>query len=99
MALCFVVISQYTQLPFDTADILAEFGVSLKNIPLELPRQLPIDAGPLKIELQENLALVDPSSEIARRETLIFLVLRKVCKFIQAPILLDVTMGAPVAAP
>lgn len=81
--------SKYAELPFDTADILAEFGVSLKNIALALPQQLPIDPEPLKIELQENLTLVDPTSEIARREALIFPVLRAVCKFVQAPLKIE----------
>ncbi|MDB9528034.1 hypothetical protein PN498_18715 [Oscillatoria sp. CS-180] len=81
--------SKYAELPFDPADILAEFGVSLKNTALELPQQLPIDPNPLKVELQDNLTLVDPSSEIARREALIFPVLRTVCKFIQAPLKIE----------
>ncbi|MGB7441034.1 MAG: hypothetical protein WA919_08215 [Coleofasciculaceae cyanobacterium] len=29
--------SKYAELSFDTADILAEFGVTLKNTPLQLP--------------------------------------------------------------
>lgn len=81
--------SKYAELPFDTADILAEFGVSLHNAPLQLPQQLPIDPELLRIELQENLVLVDPSSEIARREALIFPILKTVCKFIQAPLKIE----------
>jgi hypothetical protein len=81
--------SKYAELPFDTADILAEFGVSLKNAALELPQQLPVDSEPLKLELQENLTLVDPASEIARREALIFPILKTVCKFIQAPLKIE----------
>lgn len=81
--------SKYAELAFDTADILAEFGVSLHNTALELPQQLPIDPAPLRTELQENLALVDPSSEIARREALIFPMLKTVCKFIQVPLKIE----------
>lgn len=81
--------SKYAEMPFDTADILAEFGVSLKNASLELPQRLPIDLAPLKMELQENLTLVDPTSEIARREALIFPVLKTVCKFLQAPLKIE----------
>jgi hypothetical protein len=81
--------SKYAELSFDTADILGEFGVTLTNTSLQLPQQLPIDPEPLNIELQENLALVDPSSEIARREALIFPVLKTVCKFIQAPLKIE----------
>lgn len=81
--------SKYAELPFDAADILAEFDVTLKNSPLELPQQLPIDPSVLKIELEENLTFVDPSSAIARREALIFPVLRTVCKSIQAPLKIE----------
>jgi len=81
--------SNYAELPFDTADILAEFGITLHNTSLQLPQHLPIDPAPLRIELQENLALVDPASEIARREALIFPVLKTVCKFIQAPLKIE----------
>lgn len=81
--------SKYAELPFDTADILAEFGFSLTNAALDLPQQLPIDPTPLTIELQENLTLVDPTSEIARREALIFPVLKTVCKFMQAPLKIE----------
>ncbi len=81
--------SKYAELAFDAADILAEFGVTLHNTSLELPQQLPIDPASLSTELQENLALVDPSSEMARREALIFPVLRTVCKFIQAPLKIE----------
>lgn len=81
--------SKFAELPFDTADILAEFDVTLENLSLQLPQQLPIDPEPLKIELQENLALVDPTSEIARREALIFPILKTVCKFVQAPLKIE----------
>ncbi|ASC73158.1 hypothetical protein XM38_041200 [Halomicronema hongdechloris C2206] len=81
--------SKYAELPFDTADILAEFDVSLKNASLQLPQRLPIDSKSLEIELQENLTLVDPASEIARREALIFPILKTVCKFMQAPLKIE----------
>lgn len=81
--------SKYAQLAYDTADILAEFGVTLKNSSLQLPQQLPIDLEPLRTELQENLMLVDPVSEIARREALIFPILKTICKFIQVPLKIE----------
>ncbi|MBE9006786.1 hypothetical protein IQ259_17365 [Fortiea sp. LEGE XX443] len=81
--------SKYAELAYDSADILAEFGVTLKNSSLQLPQQLPIDPEPLKIELQENLTLVDPVSEIARREALIFPILKTVCKFIEVPLKIE----------
>ncbi|MEM8642137.1 MAG: hypothetical protein AAGG51_25495 [Cyanobacteria bacterium P01_G01_bin.54] len=81
--------SQYGMLPFDTADVLAEFGVSFRSTALQLPEQHPLDPTPLRDELAENLALVDPTSEIARRESLIFPVLKTVCKFIQSPLKIE----------
>lgn len=81
--------SKYAELAYDSADILGEFGVTLNNSSLQLPQQLPIDSGPLRIELQENLTLVDPASEIARREALIFPILRTICKFLQVPLKIE----------
>ena len=81
--------SQYSTLPFDTADVLAEFGVTFQSAALQLPEQQPLDPTPLSNELAENLALVDPTSEIARRESLIFPVLKTVCKFIQSPLKIE----------
>lgn len=81
--------SQYGALPFDTADILAEFEVVFQSTSLQFPEQQPLDPTPLTRELEENLALVDPTSEIARRESLIFPVLKTVCKFIQSPLKIE----------
>ena len=81
--------SRYAELPFDTADILAAFEVGLVSQALPLPEQLPIDPNPLRLELEENLTLVDPSSEIARREALIFPVLKTVCKFAHSPLKIE----------
>jgi hypothetical protein len=81
--------SKYAELAYDSADILAELGVTLKNTPLELPQQLPIDPEPLRAELAENLTLVDPVSEIARREAVIFPILKTICKFQQAPLKIE----------
>ncbi|MEH1836579.1 MAG: hypothetical protein V7L29_32155 [Nostoc sp.] len=81
--------SKYAELAYDSADILAEFGVTLLNSSLQLPQQLPIDPEPLRTELQENLTLVDPVSEIARREALIFPILKTICKFIKVPLKIE----------
>jgi hypothetical protein len=81
--------SRYAELPFDTADILAEFEVEFKSANLPVPQQLPLDPEGLRVELQENLTLVDPVSEIARREALIFPILRTVCKFNQVPLKIE----------
>ncbi|MEM9218571.1 MAG: hypothetical protein AAGD25_30045 [Cyanobacteria bacterium P01_F01_bin.150] len=81
--------SQYGALPFDTADVLAEFGVALQLTTLDLPEQQILDPSPLAQELTENLALVDPTSEMARRESLIFPILKTVCKTIQSPLKIE----------
>lgn len=81
--------SKYAELAYDSADILAEFGVTLNNTSLQLPQKLPIDPEALRTELQENLTLVDPVSEMARREALIFPILKTVCKFIQVPLKIE----------
>jgi hypothetical protein len=66
-----------------------QFLVTKTIYSVELPQQLPIDPQPLRIELQENLTLVDPVSEIARREALIFPILKTICKFIQVPLKIE----------
>jgi hypothetical protein len=79
--------SLYAEMPFGTGDILAEFGVGFEARSLDLRQVLPIDSNALRLE--ENLTLVDPSSEIARREALIFPVLKTVCKFSQSSLRID----------
>jgi hypothetical protein len=63
--------------------------VAFDNTALHLPQQLPVDPEPLRLELQENLALVDPTSEMARREALIFPILKTVCRFIKMPLKIE----------
>jgi hypothetical protein len=75
--------SKYAEMPFATEDILAEFGVGFRSVVLPLPSHGPIASQALQVELEENMALVDPTSEIARRESMIFPVLRTVCKISQ----------------
>jgi hypothetical protein len=81
--------SKYAELPFATSDILAEFDVGFLNLALQLPQHLPISPDGLRAELEENLTLVDPSSEIARREALIFPILKTICKFTQTPLKIE----------
>jgi hypothetical protein len=81
--------SKYAELPFDASDILKELGVTLKTVSLQLPHNLPIDSAPLRLELQENLTLVSPASEIARRESLIFPVLKTVCRTLNVPLRIE----------
>ncbi len=81
--------SRYAEMPFGTGDILAEFGVGFERKALGLRQVLPIDSTILRTELEENLTLVDPSSEIARREALIFPVLRTICKVSQSSLKIE----------
>lgn len=70
----------YFELPYETDEILAEFGYSLLKIELTLPksdRQLE-QLQPLKQKLKTLLTFVNLSNETARRETLV------------APILLEI---------
>ncbi|MEO0824582.1 MAG: hypothetical protein AAFW84_16730 [Cyanobacteria bacterium J06635_15] len=76
--------SRYAELPYDPEDLLAEFDCGLNNEDLELPKfnhPLPflID---LEQTLRRSLRLVDLTSEIARRETLIAPILLAVCHFV-----------------
>jgi hypothetical protein len=74
--------SKYFELAFETGDILQELGYQFDTRLLQLP-MAQLDASnqiALAAELQDNLAMVDPSSETARREALIFPVLKVVCR-------------------
>lgn len=73
--------SKYFDLAFETGDILRELGYSFDTRALQLPSsQMSAQSeASLAAELQDNLAMVDPSSETARREALIFPVLKAVC--------------------
>jgi hypothetical protein len=73
--------SKYFDLVFETGDVLHELGYSFDTKLLQLPTA-PLDdiAAALAVELQDNLAMVDPSSETARREALIFPILKAVCR-------------------
>ncbi len=81
--------SRYAEMPFGTEEILAEFGVGFERKALALRQVLSIDSTALRTELEENLTLVDPSSEIARREALIFPVLRTICKVTQSSLKIE----------
>ncbi len=72
----------YFEMPYETEDILAEFGFALKVQKLSLPRaSLSVDlVNALKSELEETLAIVSLSSETARREILVAPVLTKVTR-------------------
>ena len=71
---------QYFEMSYEPEDILAEFGYTLKRVPLSLPQStLYLDRlSNLKTRIEESLPYISLTSEAARRELLI------------APLLLDV---------
>jgi hypothetical protein len=71
---------QYFEMTYEPEDILAEFGYTLKRVPLSLPQSTTnLDRlSNLKTRIEESLPYISLTSEAARRELLI------------APLLLDV---------
>jgi hypothetical protein len=71
---------QYFEMAYEPEDILAEFGYTLKRVPLSLPQStINLDRlQNLKNRIQESLPYISLTSEAARRELLI------------APLLLDI---------
>ncbi|MEM9904774.1 MAG: hypothetical protein AAF921_07105 [Cyanobacteria bacterium P01_D01_bin.44] len=64
----------YFEMPYETDDILAEFGYGLTSQRLQLPTSSrPVSRlADFKAQLEESLQLVRLSSETARRETKAF---------------------------
>ena len=72
---------RYFELTADPEEIFAELDCRLVSQPLQIP-SLPQDAAAiagLLYRIEQSLELVDLSSEIARRETLISPILLEVC--------------------
>ena len=72
---------RYFELTADPEEIFAELDCRLVIQPLQIP-SLPQDAAAiagLLYRIEQSLELVDLSSEIARRETLILPILLEVC--------------------
>ncbi|PZO21185.1 MAG: hypothetical protein DCF25_05475 [Leptolyngbya foveolarum] len=73
----------YFEMPYETDDILSEFGVSFSSTKLSLPKaDVPVEvAAPLQLELEKRMEItVSLSSEIARRETLASPILFKIAE-------------------
>ncbi|MGC1309254.1 MAG: hypothetical protein WA885_18695 [Phormidesmis sp.] len=72
----------YFEMPYETDEILSEFGVSFVTRELDLPKaDVPRDVvTTLKSDLKSRLELVRLSSETARRETLVGPILFKVAQ-------------------
>lgn len=81
----------YFEMPYETDDILAEFGYSFATTRLQLPKsnrrsdRLPY----LRQQIEDVLPLVRLSSETARRETLVAPVLLEVARFCQCQIRIE----------
>lgn len=77
--------SKYFELPFDIEDILADFDCRLDCVSLTLPYySQPLDRlDTLYEQIQDGIRYVGITSEQARRELLIALVIREVCRMTQ----------------
>ncbi|MEM8546422.1 MAG: hypothetical protein AAGF66_20810 [Cyanobacteria bacterium P01_H01_bin.119] len=75
--------SRYAEMPHDPEDLLAEFDCTLRTDDLELlPFTQPLPfLTDLDQTLRRSLRLVDLTSEMARRETLIAPILLTICHF------------------
>lgn len=75
----------YFELPYETDDILAEFGYSLSISHLSLPKTtIDLDRLPqLKQQIEDILPLVRLSNETARRETLVSPIMLEVIRSCQ----------------
>lgn len=75
----------YFDLPYDTDEILAEFGYGFKTMRLQLPRTVrQLDGlGALQQQLEETIPFVPLTSEAAKREILIAPILSRVAVICQ----------------
>jgi hypothetical protein len=84
----------YFELPYETDDILAEFGYSLSISHLPLPKTpKPLDTLPeLKQRIEDILPLVRLSNETARRETLVSPILLEVIRYCQCQMRIEYSL-------
>ncbi|TAD80069.1 MAG: hypothetical protein EA001_01725 [Oscillatoriales cyanobacterium] len=73
----------YFELPYETDEVLAEFGYELRTDRLALPHsaELPPRLPAIAQEIEEILRLTLPSSEAAKRELLIAPIIAEVARF------------------
>ena len=82
----------YFEMPYETDDILSEFGIGFRSAKLSLPRaDVPTEiVHPLQLELEKRMELtVSLSSEIARRETLASPILFKVAELSESQLRIE----------
>lgn len=82
---------QYFEMAYEPEDILAEFGYTLKRVPLSLPQStVNLDRlDNLKTRIEESLPYISLTSEAARRELLIAPLLLDVVHYTQAQLRLE----------
>jgi hypothetical protein len=83
--------SRYFELPYTTADILADLGFGFSRSTLHLPRYAGDLGGLTGLHqcLDRNLNRVNPTSEAARREVLISPILLEVCEISDARLAIE----------
>jgi len=87
--------SHYFEMPYAPEDILAELGCTLVRSRLTLPQLAEVPAGYafLTQYLERNLTLVNPISEISRREILIAPTLLEVCAATEASLNIEYSVN------
>ncbi len=87
--------SQYFEMSYAPEDILAELGCTLVRSRLTLPQVAEVSAGYdfLTTYLERNLTLVNPISEISRREILIAPTLLEVCAATEASLKIEYSVN------
>jgi len=85
----------YFELPYDTDEVLAEFGYSFRTDNLDLPiaKNLPNRLPSLKQEMQEMLRLTLLSTETAKREILIAPIITEVARFCQCQLRIEYSVN------
>jgi hypothetical protein len=85
----------YFELPYDTDEVLSEFGYSFRSDNLDLPiaQKLPDRLPALKQEMQEMLRLTLLSTETAKREILIAPLITEVARFCQCQLRIEYSVN------
>ncbi len=83
--------SKYFELNADPEELFAELGVKLESQNLDLPKALrsPQFLSGLKSRINRGLQLIDVTTDIARRETLISPILFEVCSLLNQKIKIE----------
>ncbi len=84
----------YFELPYDSDEVLAQFGYELRTDFLQLPQaqRLPERLPAMKQELQDILKLTLLSSETAKREILIAPLITEIARFCSCPLRIEYSL-------